>query len=247
MATWIAHLRLAENLLEMIEGLDAPSFALGNIAPDSGIPDEKWENFTPPKEVSHFIVPTEEDAWRIVDLEFFRRYLMPSVPFASEKEALFLGYFFHLVTDNLWNRWIVRPTVERFKAEFEADRRFMWEVKRDWYGLDFVYLHEHPDSLFYKVFLDCEYDVDCGLDFMPAEGLRRQLNYIKNLYQDREKMDHALNERPDIYLTKPEMDRFVESATRRLEQVYRLLWEEGVDVSKHMSVLEVLPDLEVGV
>jgi hypothetical protein len=247
MATWIVHLRLAENLLQTIEGLDAPSFALGNIAPDSGIPDEKWENFTPPKEVSHFIVPTEEDAWRIVDLEFFRRYLMPSVPFASEKEALFLGYFFHLVTDNLWNRWIVRPTVERFKAEFEADRRFMWEVKRDWYGLDFVYLHEHPDSLFYRVFLDCKYDDDHGLDFMPAEGLRRQLDYIKNLYQDREKMDQALNERPDIYLTKPEMDRFVASATRRLEQAYRLLWKEGVDVSRHMTVLEVLPDLEVGV
>jgi hypothetical protein len=169
------------------------------------------------------------------------------VPCTCEKEALFLGYFFHLVTDNLWNRWIVRPTVERFKAEFEADRRFMWEVKRDWYGLDFVYLHEHPDSLFYRVFLDCEYDDDHGLDFIPTEGLRRQLDYIKNLYQDREKMDQALNDRPDIYLTKPEMDRFVESATRRLEQVYRLLWEEGADVSKHMSVLKVLPDLEVAV
>jgi energy-converting hydrogenase Eha subunit F len=40
MATWIAHLRLAENLLEKIEGLDAAWFAIGSIAPDSGIPDE---------------------------------------------------------------------------------------------------------------------------------------------------------------------------------------------------------------
>lgn len=241
MATWIAHLRLAENLLETIERLDASGFALGSIAPDSGIPDEKWENFTPPKEVSHFIIPTEDDAWRIVDLEFFRRYLLPPVPSASEKDALFLGYFFHLVTDNLWNRWIVRPTVERFRAEFEADRRFMWEVKRDWYGLDFVYLHKHPDSLFYKVFLACEYDDDCGLDFMPAEGLRRQLDYIKNLYQDREKMDQALNERPDIYLTEPEMDRFVEDATRYLLQVHHLLWEDGADTSGYATVLEMLP------
>jgi hypothetical protein len=247
MATWIAHLRLAENLLETIGGLDAPSFALGNIAPDSGIPDEKWENFEPPKEVSHFIVPTEDDAWRIVDLEFYRRYLAPIPRSAGgmERESFLLGYFFHLVTDNLWYHWVFRPTFERFQTEFEADRRFIWEVKRDWYGLDFLYLHEHPDSLFHTVFLGCEYDVDYGLDFMPAEGLRRQLDYIKNLYQDREKMDRALNERPDIYLTKPEMDRFVESATRRLEQAYRLLWGERMDISKHMSVLEVLPDLEV--
>jgi hypothetical protein len=243
MATWIAHLRLAENLLETIDGLEAASFALGNIAPDSGIPDEKWENFTPPKEVSHFIVPAEDDAWRIVDLEFYRRYLLP-VSWPGRKASLLMGYFFHLVTDNLWSRWVARPTVERFKAEFEADGRFIWEVKRDWYGLDFVYLHEHPDSLFYKVFLSCECDDDYGLDFMPVEGLRRQLDHIKTFYQDREKMDRALNERPDIYLTKPEMDRFVEDATRYLRRVYQLLWKEGLDVSGYVTVLDALPGLE---
>ena len=52
MATWIVHLRLAENLMQMIEGLDAPQFAIGNIAPDSGMPDEKWEKFEPPVEVT---------------------------------------------------------------------------------------------------------------------------------------------------------------------------------------------------
>jgi len=45
MASWIVHLRIAELLLGMIDGLDAPYFAIGNIAPDSGIPDENWENF----------------------------------------------------------------------------------------------------------------------------------------------------------------------------------------------------------
>ena len=243
MATWIVHLRLAENLLEMIEGLDASSFALGNIAPDSGIPDAKWENFTPPKKVSHFIVPTEDDAWRIVDLEFYRRYLEPTSRSTEgvKRGAFLLGYFFHLVTDNLWNCWIVRLAVERFKAEFEADRRFIWEVKRDWYGLDFVYLHKHPDSLFYEVFLGCEYDDEYGLDFMPAEGLRRQIAHIKAFYQDREKMDQALNERPDIYLTGPEMDRFVDDATRYLLQAHHLLREDRADTSGYATVMEMLP------
>ncbi|MBC8249620.1 MAG: zinc dependent phospholipase C family protein, partial [Anaerolineales bacterium] len=179
MATWIAHLRLAENLLEKIEGLDAAWFAIGSIAPDSGIPDENWENFTPPKEVSHFIVPSDDDPWRIVDLEFYRRYLLPMHwPSAdAARFSFFLGYFLHLVTDNLWNQQIGRPTVTRFKAEFEADPKFIWQVKRDWYGLDFIYLRDHPESLFWRVFLDCEYTWDYQLAFMPAEGLRRQVDY----------------------------------------------------------------------
>ncbi len=53
MATWIVHLRIAENLLACIPALDAAQFAIGNVAPDSGIPDEKWEKFDPPPEVTH--------------------------------------------------------------------------------------------------------------------------------------------------------------------------------------------------
>lgn len=242
MATWIVHLRLAEHLLGVIDGLDAASFSLGNIAPDSGIPDEKWETFTPPKAVSHFVVPTPDDAWRIVDLGFYRRYLAP-VPWPGsdvERFSFLLGYFLHLVTDNLWNWWVVRPTVERFKDEFGADNGFIWTVKHDWYGLDIVYLQGHPDSLFYRVFLDCEYAVDYNLDFMPAEGLRRQLDHIKTFYQKQESADWAAK-RPDVYLTEPEMDRFVEGAARYLGQTYQLLFEEGVDAAGHETMMELLP------
>lgn len=38
MATWIVHLRLAERLLPLIQGLDEAYFAIGSVAPDSGIP-----------------------------------------------------------------------------------------------------------------------------------------------------------------------------------------------------------------
>jgi hypothetical protein len=241
MATWITHLRLAENLLDTLDGLDAHSFALGNIAPDSGIPDEKWEHFTPPKAVSHFIVPTGDGPWRIVDLVFYRRHLAPliRVDDGSRRSSFLLGYYLHLVTDNLWNRWIARPTIERFKAEFEADERFIWTVKHDWYGLDIAYLQDHPESLFYRVFVDCEYMPDYALDFMPEEGLRRQLDHIKTFYRDRERVDWAAK-RPDVYLTEPEIDRFVRDATRYLSQTYHLLFEEGIDASGCETVMELL-------
>ncbi len=102
MATWIAHLRLAENLLPMICGLDTHSFAIGNIAPDSGIPDEKWERFDPPSEVTHFLVSGNEGK-HSADLEFYHRYVASLNPLDNTEQFSFLlGYFFHLVTDNLW-------------------------------------------------------------------------------------------------------------------------------------------------
>ncbi len=241
MATWIAHLRLAENLLGMIEGLDAAQFAIGNIAPDSGIPDENWENFTPPKEVSHFIVPSDDDPWRIADLDFYHRYLAPlsRLDRNVERFSLFLGYFFHLVTDNLWYRQIARPTHARFAAEFKADPKFIWEVKRDWYGLDFAYVRSYPESLFWRVFLDCEYAEDY-LDFMPVEGLRRQIEYIKTFYQRTDKdIEERYGKRPDLYLSQAEMNRFVEETTQRLNLIYRYLWEEGGDTSNHLTALEL--------
>jgi hypothetical protein len=74
MATWITHLRIAENLIGLIPGLVEEEFAIGNIAPDSGIPDEKWEKFTPPSEVTHFKISTRTP-YQLADLEFYRKHL----------------------------------------------------------------------------------------------------------------------------------------------------------------------------
>ncbi|TLN08164.1 hypothetical protein FDZ74_12365, partial [bacterium] len=98
MATWITHLRIAERLLaELPAGgtpLDEVAFALGNIAPDSGVPDEKWEHFDPPPQVTHFQIHDHPDL-RSADLRFYRDYLLP-LRAARPDTALFsirLGYF----------------------------------------------------------------------------------------------------------------------------------------------------------
>jgi hypothetical protein len=238
LATWIVHLRLAENLLGMIEGLNAADFAVGSIAPDSGIPDEKWESFTPPGEVTHFAAPPDEDGWQMLaDLEFYHGYLAGSHHDAARSSFL-LGYFFHLVTDNLWNEQIGRPTHARFRAEFEANPRFIWEVKHDWYGLDFIYLHEHPNWLFWRVFLNCAYTKDY-LDFLPPEAVHHRIDYIQTYYRRQDELDRALHRRPDIYLTQAEMDRFVGDATQRLHRIYHYLLEEGSRTGDYTSALEL--------
>jgi hypothetical protein len=243
MASWIVHLRIAEVLLQMIDKLDAHYFAIGNIAPDSGIPDENWEKFDPPAHVLHF--QSADAAKReIADLVFYRRYLASYfTPGATTIEderrfSFLLGYFFHLVTDNRWATEIGRPTQARFAAEFEADPKFIWQVKRDWYGLDFAYVRSHPGGIFWQTFLHCVYAADY-LDFLPQNAVQQRIDYIQTFYQRTdEDVERWYIERPGLYLSEPEMDRFVEETTRRLSQLYATL-RAGDDTTAFSSALDL--------
>jgi hypothetical protein len=238
-ASWIVHLRIAENLLELIPGLDAEQFVVGSIAPDSGIPDEKWEKFTPPTEVTHVQAP-EGALHHSADLEFYRRYLadLPWPGSDPRRYSFLLGFFFHLLADNLWSVRIGHPTHERYKAQFDENRDFIWEVKKDWYGLDFEYVRDYPASIFWKVFLKSEYSVHY-LDFLLEEGVRRQLEYIKTYYQRTDERIQAILNRERIYLTREEMDAFVDEATQLFYQIYHQLRTENPSTEGHWSGLEL--------
>ncbi len=238
MASWIVHLRIAEQLLADLEGLAPSAFAIGNIAPDSGIPNEAWETFDPPAAVTHF-KSTSAGGYKIDDLRFYQGYLLKEeLRENPERYSFLLGYFFHLVTDNYWGERIGTPTRERYAQEFEADPEFIWEVKKDWYGLDFIYVRDHPDSLFWKVFLQSDMR-ESPLDFLPVEALHHRIDEIKENYQRKDEKIHALYERPYIYLSKDEMDAFVQDVSRALGEIYRYLTENRGDISGYSSALEL--------
>jgi len=241
LASWIVHLRIAENLLPLIAGLEDEAFAIGNVAPDSGVPDDKWEKFDPPPEITHFRIPTASSR-RSADLEFFRCHLLPLQSQVSDATRLsfLLGYFFHLVTDNLWIDDIYLPTRARFAARFAADSGLIREVKRDWYGLDLEYVRTHPESIFWRVFLKGVY-VEDYLDFLPRQAIQQNLDYIKAFYQRRdEEMEQEYGQRPGFYLSAQEMDDFVSGTSGRLHRIYRYLWEDGAEVAGVASVLDLV-------
>jgi len=241
MASWMVHLRIADNLLNLIEGLEPVYFAIGNVATDSGIPDENWENFDPPPELLHF-QKSNADLWHLADLDFYRQHLLPYKGKFIEPDrfAFLLGYFFHLVIDNLWRENIDNPTRKRFASEFEADKDFIWQVKRDWYGLDFEYVRSQPDSIFWRIFVDCEYAKDY-LEFLPREAVQLRLEYIKELYQRTdEKIEEWYVNRPKLYLNKKEMDDFIDVTTAILQRIYKILWVDGVEISNLSSSLELI-------
>jgi hypothetical protein len=236
MATWIAHLRIAENLLDEIPNLDAGQFAIGNVAPDSGVPDEKWEKFDPPPQVTHF-KRSDSVHKDIADLDFYRGHLADVSPQDAGRFSFRLGYFFHLITDNLWTIHIGRPTQERYPEQFAADKDFIWEVKEDWYGLDHIYVRAHPDCLYWRVFLNSEPEF-ADLDFLPPQALRHQLKHIKSYYQRRDEGTDAMCARPMIYLPQSEMDAFVHTATERIGKIYHALWPVPMGVDGLASALE---------
>ncbi len=237
MASWIIHLRIAEQLLGLFPDLDPARFAVGNITPDSGIPDEKWEKFTPSPEVTHF---STADAHRyLADLKFFRQYLLPLRGNLDGGLISFrLGYFCHLITDNLWSREIGRPTVNRYADEFAADKDFIWEVKKDWYGLDFLYVRDHPESLFWRVFLHASPEMG-GLDFLLKKGVQRNVDYIQQYYQRIDAEIQALYERPYIYLSAARADQFVDESTRQISRILKHLWIDGSPADGVESALDL--------
>ncbi|WIV11531.1 hypothetical protein [Proteiniborus sp. MB09-C3] len=211
MATWIAHLRVAENILKKYK-FEVEPFLVGNIGPDSGVPNEDWSQFDPPKKITHW----KDEEGKINADAFYEEYIRDDkLSDNRERNSFLIGYYFHLIADIEWDK-IVKRLKENliYKERLENDPSFIWTVKEDWYGLDFKYLNENLESVFFKKFIHIQ-DVPDYLDYFPKGAIEKQTKYIRDYY---------LNEKPDFnrefeYLTKEEMDNYVVSTTKIIEEI----------------------------
>jgi len=245
MATWGSHFRIAENILKEYAILNRKFFAIGNIAPDCGLPNSDWSAFTPPKEISHFTVGgvadflgMQTDKFILSDIKFYSKYLMGYDIISPQGDRSFLlGYFIHLITDNLWNYYIMKPLKEKYLRELQNKPNFIWSVKRDWYDLDKIYITEKKDSLFWQDFLEAEYDEEI-LEFLPREGVQRQLEFIKNFYQISKEDYLRISSKEFIYLKKIEMDRFIQNSTNVILKILKLIIDKKFEFNEKVSVLD---------
>jgi hypothetical protein len=237
MATWIAHLRIAETLLKQISDFDIVSFVHGSIAPDCGLPNEDWTEFTPPKQVTHYYHKTGE----LRDLCFYREYLVNHSVTEDIKRISFLwGYFLHLVTDALWYTRLAITTREEHPGLFvEKGDQAWWVVKEDWYDLDHRFLRDHPDSLFWKVFI-CQPDPPQYLPFLPVEGIKIQFAHIREYYSTAH-VEKGLD-RPFPYLNETTMQTFIHETTASLEKIYTTLQRPLAKGVGDMSQELMLPE-----
>ncbi len=247
MGTWGSHFRLTENILQSYPNLDVKYFTIGNIAPDGGIPNENWSKFTPTKAVSHFFLKNgidflsnESKFFLIRDIDFYFKFLNGIDKIKDNLRYSFLfGYFCHLLTDNLWNYFIMKPLKEKFLKELRKDPNFIWKVKTDWYDLDKIYLTEHKNGVFWTDFLGAEYS-ESFIDFLPKEGINRQMDYIKKLYQISNNEYERISARRYSFLNKSEMDEFVNNSTELILEVLVNIEDHKVEFKEKTSFLDIL-------
>lgn len=209
MASWMVHLRVADKLLGCLEGIAETEFIVGNIAPDSGVPNEDWTTYTPSSEMSHFKTYLEDGEVRIDVENYLGQYFTAEqrTGYSREQYSFYLGYLTHLLTDLEWIARIYNPSVARYPEAYAEDsHKLLWTLKKDWYDLDFLYLKRHPDFRAFQIYENAVGFVNRYMDIFAPDAFENRRAYITGFYRGgREDI-----EREYIYLSEAQAEQFVE-------------------------------------
>lgn len=207
MATWVTHFRIAEEFIRNHLPVSKLDFLVGNIGPDCGLIGNDGKPM-PPKEITHFMIDGNINAE-----SFYNQYLLDINRFSTPKESYYLGYYFHLVTDEEWIRITDRKNTEEIFKDIINTPEYTPLVKREWYGLDFLYLARNKESIFWTDFQYID-EYEDYLSFFPVGHTSKQIKnitefYVNNTFPE----DHEF-----IYFTSAEMDEFVNNTVRLLKE-----------------------------
>lgn len=215
MASWMIHLRVAQQLCRQLNIEAVDEFILGNIAPDSGVPAEDGTGYIPGKPVSHFYDHDADGKKYINEKLFIQQYFTPErrAAYTREQDSFYLGYLTHLITDKIWSREIVIPAKEIRSAAYHTNRELFWDtVKTDWYDLDFMYLKSNPSFEAFQIYRGIKNTKNTYLDFFPETAFEERRQFILDFYAD----GAANIVEHNTYLSQEDMDRFVISAANEI-------------------------------
>ena len=237
MASWMIHLRVADRLMDRIPGLDETAFVMGNIAPDSGVPNADWTAYSPPKAVSHYKTRREDETFFDIGRFLREHFSSEQIRAYSRREfSFFLGYYAHLLTDADWTLNIFRPMIAEYVEKRGEDKNaFIWKMKRDWYDLDFRYLEEHPDFRAFGIYEQASGFSNEFMDIFSKDALDNRREYICGFYRGQ----HGELYREYPFLNPAQADSFVE---KTVESVFAGL-KESLAVRNEGNTLS-LKDLQ---
>ena len=204
MASWMVHLRIANKLLDKIPNLSPIEFIVGNIAPDSGVPNEDWSAFSPSTAVSHYRVDDGKGRKLIEVQRYVENFFTPELrkSYNDQQYAFYLGYYTHLLTDQLWSELVAWPVREQFPDATWA------EIKEDWYDQDFLYIKKHPGFRAFRAYLGSVGFVNRYMDFFAPDAFDNRREYITSFYlQEQDNLDREYR-----YLTEEDANKFVDDA-----------------------------------
>lgn len=228
MATWMVHLRVADSMMDELPNLDKTAFVVGNIAPDSGVPNEDWSRFTPNTMTSHF---KKNEEGKEIDIERFKaEYLSAELiqVYNERQYSFFLGYWTHLFTDIMWAKKIWIPCKEKYRRiknlteslTYEEKQDMIWAIKADWYDLDFLYLQQHPDFRAFQIYRSAIGFKNEYMTFFAEDAFENRREYITDFYlEGRENLD-----REYMYLTEKNSEEFVKCVVGKVINMLDIFW-----------------------
>ena len=209
MAEWVSHLIVADRVMESLPWLKRHEFCVGNIAPDCNIPNEDWTEFTPSREITHWMQggkrKNADDSRR-----FYEEYIVKRIGEIKTAEELsfLLGYYTHLITDAELQRTTRDPervaaSWKRVKAIPELLQKATgmeenWDnIKillpdrndrmKDFFVIEQEYLDLHPESGYFTEIKDLESFPDY-IDYLPHGAIPtkvKMMYYMPTLEESR--------------------------------------------------------------
>ena len=226
MASWMVHLRIADALRTRYPQLCETEFIVGNIAPDSGVPNADWSVFTPNTQISHFKVQADDGSMVVSPDLFAKKYFTePQIQAYTKKQlSFYLGYYTHLLTDVCWVEEIVAESIEADRDAYERDSSAaIWKWKRDWYDLDYLYLRDHPSFSAFSIYDRAKGFHNEYMDEFSDDAFDNRRAYITDFYR---KVQGNLD-RDYPFLTRERMDFFVKTTADRI--AFALFSKEIID------------------
>ena len=241
MATWVTHLMVADRVVKQVPQLARHEFCVGNIAPDCNVENEDWTQFTPPREVTHWMSAERKVA---ADCDrFYVEYMENRKQEIGSKEELsfLFGYYAHLITDAEFQRILrdkdrVASAWERIKNHPElsgmaAGMPETWdsvkkllnrnERMKDIVTIEAEYLEEYPDSGYFTEIMGLKEFPDY-IDYLPKGAIVRKIGVMG--YQPQKEESRY----PYVGMTRKEYMSIVDSSVELVAEAVKRHWDEFV-------------------
>jgi len=122
---------------------------------------------------------------------------------------------------------------------FEKDeKKAVSLVKDDWYGLDQLYVRDHPEHIFWRVIMTRPYPRSY-LPFVKENALHHQYDHIRRFYSAQE--DHWFLSLPYQYLNEDTMTRIVNDSIEAVLIVHNKM-KQMKELDGLESSVSLLPD-----
>ena len=234
MANWISHLIIVDKLYIMGIDLDERGFAVGNIAPDCNVENKDWTQFTPSREVTHWMKGKSK---LTADYEGFYDEHTKNKGFRSNEHKAFLwGYYSHLITDVEMQRFIrdeerIKNSFTRIKQNDEMKRQIKdrpedYDTLKKVFGRnnialdiatqEIAYLRKNPDSR-YNTIIKNVHGFPDYIDYFPQGAVARKIGIMA-------KEDMSMkNLESYFFFTQDEFNGFLKNTSGL---IYKLMQEK---------------------